>query len=431
MGASWLQQFTDLTPKGKLDAFELLTAYSSLVQMAEASPQDAAAQSAIQLLAVQQKQTQRQLYALLPALEGASLDGAASTALKEQAAEVLLDQLATTPPNQQRKPARLAWALVLVNTAWFCGCILLVLAALALVGRYLAVLMVLVPLPAWEVIGYTASGLVLRAALVQSSQSTAPYVALTGLLLLSGCMGGTIALHGLKDRVLARPEPVLGVLAALFGAVAIRLQATLLGTLAVWLGVSALGFTIIAMPFLTVIGFRNGMVAPFSASLLLILTFLPSKVAPEALPMPKALQPFQQGVWLWCVLVVNVVNLIMFHRTWEKGTRIPTEVWDQIPWLMKLRIFVRLALKRLAEEVPAVAVIASTLACGVALDIDPCRAIGAVFGLLWFLSMLAQIGWHRIGIAWGALLCGGLVWGLSYAAHAWAYQSMQAADQGL
>ena len=70
------------------------------------------------------------------------------------------------------------------------------------------------------------------------------------------------------------------------------------------------------------------------------------QVAPEALPLPRALQPFQQGVWLWCVLSVNVANLIMFHRTWEKGTRrIPSEVWDQIPWLTKLRIFLRLALK--------------------------------------------------------------------------------------
>ncbi len=69
-------------------------------------------------------------------------------------------------------------------------------------------------------------------------------------------------------------------------------QATLLGTLAVWLGVSALGFTIIAMPFLTVIGFRNGMVAPFSASLLLILTFLPYKVCMFQL---YALQPHVQA----------------------------------------------------------------------------------------------------------------------------------------
>jgi uncharacterized membrane protein YpjA len=45
--------------------------------------------------------------------------------------------------------------------------------------------------------------------------------------------------------------------------------------------------------------------------------------------------------------------------------------------------------------VPAVAVIGGTLTCGVLLDVEPCRSVGAVFGFLWFLSKLCECNWKR------------------------------------
>lgn len=45
---------------------------------------------------------------------------------------------------------------------------------------------------------------------------------------------------------------------------------------------SALGFSIFVFPFLTVVGFRNGLLAPFAASLALLLAFLPFKVGKGA-----------------------------------------------------------------------------------------------------------------------------------------------------
>lgn len=189
----------------------------------------------------------------------------------------------------------------------------------------------------------------------------------------------------------------------------------MLGTLAVWWGVSALGFFIACFPFLTgararqpqvvgragrvaapprigcprlrawrgrwtrhalltcfirpglaVIGFAGGLARPFGASLAAILAFLPFKVgtsylpclrccstaacavrrpacgagpcvclpqppptsvcqldsvvhlslaclqiAPRRFPLPAALAPFQQGVWLWCPFVLNLASLLM------------------------------------------------------------------------------------------------------------------------
>lgn len=57
-------------------------------------------------------------------------------------------------------------------------------------------------------------------------------------------------------------------------------QAPLLGTMAVWWAMSALGFFVAVLPFVTVTGFRNGLLRPFVASLALILLFLPFKARP-------------------------------------------------------------------------------------------------------------------------------------------------------
>lgn len=196
------------------------------------------------------------------------------------------------------------------------------------------------------------------------------------------------------------------------------MQAPLLGTLTVWWAMSALGFSIFVFPFLTVVGFRNGMKAPFFAALSLILLFLPFKVgaacrlwdcrwvavhasasdcptarggkchgclrnaalrrsaalrvvhstsdvcvvqfasrtllllsrftmqvAPEALPTPAFLRPFETGVWLWCTLVLNLANLIQAHQRWYRssGHGIPNDVWAQLSFHIKLHHFLRTA----------------------------------------------------------------------------------------
>lgn len=59
-------------------------------------------------------------------------------------------------------------------------------------------------------------------------------------------------------------------------------------------------------------------------------------------PAPAALRPFETGVWLWCVLVCNVANLILAHRRWDSFTQgIPPEVLAQLPLRLKLRLLAR------------------------------------------------------------------------------------------
>lgn len=58
---------------------------------------------------------------------------------------------------------------------------------------------------------------------------------------------------------------------------AFAVQAPLLGTLAVWWAMSALGFFVAVLPFVTITGFRHGLLRPFVASLALVLLFLPFK----------------------------------------------------------------------------------------------------------------------------------------------------------
>lgn len=199
-----------------------------------------------------------------------------------------------------------------VNIAWFCGALLIAVAAAALLGAYAAALVMLVPLPAWEAAGYLLSIWVLRAA-TRAVPSAAPYLALTGLMLLTACMGSSIALHDLARRFEAHKEAatsaLLALLSSLYGAAAVRLQvglqganpppplarpgplnrpltthapacmqAPLLGTLSVWWAMAALGFFVAVLPFCTLVGFRSGMARPFAAALLLILAFLPFKV---------------------------------------------------------------------------------------------------------------------------------------------------------
>lgn len=213
-------------------------------------------------------------------------------------------------------------ALTLVNIAWFLACCLVVLGVVSLVGRYLAALVLLVPLPVWEAAGYlTSIAIVHRATL--ASPAAAPYVALTGLLAFSACMGSSCGLH-LADRIKnseLAASLMLGICTLVWGLVAVRLQAPLLGMVTVWLAMSSLGFVIAVLPFATVIGFEHGLAAPFTAALALVAAFLPFKVAPEALTLPAALRPFETGVWLWCPIVANVANLILSSRKWSLSVR--------------------------------------------------------------------------------------------------------------
>lgn len=52
-------------------------------------------------------------------------------------------------------------------------------------------------------------------------------------------------------------------------------------------------------------------------------------------------------------------------------------------------------LQYVLNQVPAVMVIGGTLACGVLLEVEQCRAIGSVFAFIWFLSKLAECNWKR------------------------------------
>lgn len=54
-----------------------------------------------------------------------------------------------------------------------------------------------------------------------------------------------------------------------------------------------------------------------------------------------------------------------------------------------------LCLQVLAAQLPAVLVISLTLAAGVGLDIEPCRAIGAVFAFLYVGTKLGELDWKR------------------------------------
>jgi hypothetical protein len=103
--------------------------------------------------------------------------------------------------------------------------VLLVLAAASLVGTYLAALVMLIPLLAWEVIGYAASLWVLHAA-TAAAPAKAAYIGLTGLLMLTACIAGSIFMH-LKERFKGS-EPgaatLMGFFALLYGLVAARLQ---------------------------------------------------------------------------------------------------------------------------------------------------------------------------------------------------------------
>lgn len=103
----------------------------------------------------------------------------------------------------------------------------MVLAASSLVGVYVVALAMLVPLWAWEALGYAASAAIIWAA-GRCREGAAPFVALTGLLVFTACAGGTCYLH-LADWCRQREERAASLLTAAFalvyGAVAIRLQA--------------------------------------------------------------------------------------------------------------------------------------------------------------------------------------------------------------
>lgn len=371
-------------------------------------------------------EARQRLAALLPHLPPFPASPGELQALQQAAAQDLAADLASDSGMAGRVRSKLARTLTLVNIAWFIGCILVVTAGTSLFGLYAAALLALIPLPAYEAAGYAASLAILKRA-AAARPSTAPHIALTGLLLFTASACGSIALHQLHERFRGHKDAALSTLlacfAALYGAAAVRLQAPLLGTMAVWWAMSALGFFVAVLPFVTVTGFRNGLLRPFVASLALILLFLPFKATPDTLPLPPALRPFETGVWLWCTLVLNLVNLILADKHWARGAARgglpPSEVWQQLPLRARMRLLARWAALYALAQLPSLAVIGGTLACGTLLDVEQCRAVGAVFAFLWVCTKLAEFDWQRVGFAWAALAFGSALWAAAYAAHVW------------
>ncbi|KAL4430647.1 hypothetical protein ABPG75_005903 [Micractinium tetrahymenae] len=342
---------------------------------------------------------------LLSALRERPADASLLSELQAAARAELAARLAAAA---QRPGSRLRRLLTLTNIAWFLGTLLIAVALLSLFGIYVVALLTLIPLEAWEALGFlTASGL-LHHALTRSAPAAAPHVALLALLLFTGCAAGTASRHlpSFRWRNQRAMAAFCALNAALYAGAAVRLQATVLGTLSVWWGVSALGFFIACFPFLTVIGFTGGLARPFGASLAAVLSFLPFKVAPERFPLPPALAPFQQGVWLWCPFVLNLASLLMAFGRGARGMG-TDEAWP------------RILLKVLAGQLPALLVISATLAVGVGLDVEPCRAIGAIFAFLYVGTKLGELDWKRAGPAWATLAFGGLLWGFAYAVNTW------------
>lgn len=71
------------------------------------------------------------------------------------------------------------------------------------------------------------------------------------------------------------------------------------------------------------------------------------QATPDTLPLPPALRPFETGVWLWCTLVLNLVNLILADKHWARGAARgglpPSEVWQQLPLRARMRLLARWA----------------------------------------------------------------------------------------
>lgn len=148
----------------------------------------------------------------------------------------------TDAPRPLLRPAPPPPAHTQVNIAWFVGCVLVATAAISLVGTYAVALAMLVPLPAWEAAAYTLSLWVLRRATAGAGGIAAgtadgtatgaavarQYVALTGLLLFTATVGGSVALHGVARRFEHCKEraasALLALFALLYGAAAVRLQ---------------------------------------------------------------------------------------------------------------------------------------------------------------------------------------------------------------
>lgn len=68
-------------------------------------------------------------------------------------------------------------------------------------------------------------------------------------------------------------------------------------------------------------------------------------MAPEALPAPAWVRPFETGVWLWCILVLNLTNLILSHRKWYHYGRVfESEAWGGMTRSAQVQLLARLAL---------------------------------------------------------------------------------------
>ena len=141
-----LKQFRELEPEDRVKAFQALAELRSLRHVAEQVQLGSAEAPTVGSLI---RDAQHRLLILLPQLNGSDVD--ILDQLQQHAVAALAAGLAP------RGPSRLSRALTLVNVIWFCGCLLLLAAAVSLAGIYVAALAMQVPLAAWEALGYAAS----------------------------------------------------------------------------------------------------------------------------------------------------------------------------------------------------------------------------------------------------------------------------------
>lgn len=274
-----------------------------------------------------------------------------------------------------------------INTMWVLGIGIGVLSLSVLVFhwcRWLLLIFVLIPLSLYEVLFYLVSG-----GLVWwgrgLSPEVAPFVGLTGCLLLLGALIFTFTMRG----IIPTGWVVCGLLAVAWGATAIWYGSALIGFLAVGALMGALGFTMMMFGLGYAIGFKNEdeLGRATSTSFVMLGLFVAGRIIGATDPVYKIFEP---GALFLGSFVGYLGLLIASSRWYEKR--------------YNYGVF----------QVVTVAAGVAALFAGSVWQIGELQKIGGTFFVLYILEKIFEIPVRsRINYAYLGVVTAGLLYGFS------------------
>lgn len=303
------------------------------------------------------------------------------------------------PRNSDIAPADLTvlqrWAgfVTFVNLVWTASVFLIVVGALMTLRHHIMPWFASIPLFVWEWMSWLASISCVAQGMVWRAQPSGLYVSLLGCLGLLVC---TMLSHQmLQVRFRLSSTGIAFLLGNVWAYVAVVHQSALIGTLAVAMWETWLGFVMISTPLCIGLGFKNdtALLRAMGGSLVLLAMYVDRHTSQSSLLSLPQMQYFETGTLLIGGSVYFIGLLIVSSRFYIYRGSFLSYLWRNM-WA-----FASCALAAyLGSVYPGLSYL---------------QKVGGSFAALLLLNKYAELSWYRLSTALFTLILGCVLYALA------------------